>query len=220
MNPKFLILPLLALTVLCVPSQKAVAFEALSADGTTRFWTDSEGKFVYKTKSYGSYIYGTVINPKSQGQKTVASFRDFNATSREVCGGRIEFRDIGEGKISAKWTVLESLHRSPTFASKNPTRCKMIGKTFDLTLPNVIDSSFSSGEYQYQNSSPSFQPNAKMFIRATVYMDSERNNAAFSLAEGTQVRVIAERPSGSSINYLIETSDGRRGWVASYVLEY
>jgi hypothetical protein len=88
MNPKFLILPLLALSLLCASSQKAVAFEALSADGTTRFWTDSEGKFVYKTKSYGSYIYGTVINPKSQGQKTVASFRDFNATSREVCGGQ------------------------------------------------------------------------------------------------------------------------------------
>jgi hypothetical protein len=219
MNPKFLILPLLVLTALCVPSQKAVAFEALSADGTTRFWTDSEGKFVYKTKSYGSYIYGTVINPKSQGQKTVASFRDFNATSREVCGGRIEFRDIGEGKISAKWTVLESLHRSPTFASKNPTRCKMIGKTFDLTLPNVIDSSFSAGEYQ--NSSPSFQPNAQIDTeRATIYADSSRENAAFSLSRGTQVKVIAEQPSGSIMAYLIQTSDGRTGWIPQYDLKY
>jgi hypothetical protein len=218
MNPKLLILPSLALAFLFAPTQKAAAVDAFSADGITRFWTDSEGKFVYKTKSYGDDIYGTVINPKIRGQKVIASFRDFNTTSREVCGGRIEFRKVKEGTINAKWTVLESLHRSATFASKNPTPCKMIGKTFDLMLPNVIDASFSSEESQ--NSSSTFKPNAKMYIRATVYMDFEQDNAAFSLAEGTQVRVIAEQPRGSTMNCLIETSDGRRGWVASYILRY
>jgi hypothetical protein len=208
----FLLVPITIALSLTGAGKANAALDASTATGGTRFWTTDTGGLAYKTESYGAPVNGYVVDQQSSDHMGKGSFVDFNKTTGEACGGKIEFYFGENNKVSAKWIVTKS--EQSKFSNRNAQPCKAIGQTFTVHMTNK-SSSVS------QPSRSTFNPNATVvYGRATAYSRPGYEEALFSLAEGTMVEVLGEEGRDSTMYSYIKTSDGREGWVAQYNLKY